>query len=245
MTLFETATELHVRLEAASAADAGDELLSRGRTVRDDVRTAAEHLEAVQTYRAAMGRTDAPSIDAKDVRQAVGRFRGALSKSGPKALQQQSAATLLEVLVAQTRRADRWVSSAWKENFIAAEELGSRSQSGVLHGSPADRTKARSRGLTLEAARKMDPVKDRATLEKLLKVHGLDSCLARVGELIGELREAIAAIDQEQSAMPTAVRAVLVRAASGDGLPLGEVTAELLMALQSAGVLDDLVVRRS
>jgi len=245
VTLFETATELHVRLEAARAADAGDELLSRGRTVRDDVRTAAEHLEAVQSYRGTMGRTDAPSIDAKEIRQAAGRFRGALSKSGPKALQQQSAATLLEVLVAQTRRADSWVSSTWKENFIVAEELVSRSQSGGLNGSPADRMKARSRGFTLEAARKLDPVKERATLEDLLKVRGLDSCLTRVGELIGELRGSIAAIDQEQAAMPTEVRAVLVRAASGDGLPLGEVTPELLTALQLAGVLDDLVVRRS
>ena len=32
MTLFDTASELLVRLEAASAEDAGDELLARGRT---------------------------------------------------------------------------------------------------------------------------------------------------------------------------------------------------------------------
>lgn len=244
MTLFDTAAELQLRLEAANTAHVGDELLSRGRTVRDNITSAAEHLEAVQSYRVKIGRTDASPLDAKEIRRAVGRFRGALSKSGPKALQQQSAATLLEVLTVQAKRADRWVKFTWEENFAAAQELRERVDSGDLHGSPPDRRTARMRASTIEFLRNTNPVRDRAALEARLNVEGLKACLERVNELIGELRAAIAAIDLERAAMMPEVRVAIERATSVDGLPLGEVTPELLAALQSAGVLDDLVVRR-
>ena len=97
MTLFTRATELQVLLEAANAADASDELLSRGRVIRDDLLEAAEHLENVRAYRSVIGREDVQPLEAKVIRQAVGGFRGALSRSGPKALQQQAAATLLKI----------------------------------------------------------------------------------------------------------------------------------------------------
>lgn len=244
MTLFATATDLQLRLQAANAADEGDELLSRGRTVRDSIASAATRLEAVQGYRVAIGRTDAPPLDAREIRQAVGRFRGALTASGPKAVQQQSAATLLEVLTVQARRVANWGKSTWRENFSSAEELLKRAGSSDLHGSSLNRTKARNRASTITTVRNTDPIDEQAILEARLNVEGLNACLERVDELIGELRAAIAAIDQEQAAMTPAVRAAIERAASDSGLPLGEVTPELLAALQSAGVLDDLVVRR-
>lgn len=245
MTLVETANELQLRLDAASTADREDELLSRGRTVRGGITSATEHLEAVQSYRVTIGRTDAPRLDASAVRQAIGRFRGALSKSGPKALQQQSAATLHEVVNDQIKRVDRWVRSTWREHFAAAEELLERANSADLPGTTADRARARRRAQTIEVVRKMDPIRERHALEAHLKVRGLDACVERVNGLIEELRTAIAAIDSEQAAMPQEVKAAIERAASEDGLPLSEVTPELMAALRSAGVLDDLVVRRS
>ena len=244
MTLFDTATELLVRLEAASAEDAGDELLARGRSVRDEVMSTAEHLEAVQSYRVAIGRTDAPSLDAKAMRQAIGRFRGALARSGPRALQQQSAATLVDVMTAQIKRVDRWVASTWRENFDASQELQERANSGDLHGSPEMKTKASGRAATIAVLRNKDPIRDRIELEERLKVEGLNALLERVNELVDDLRNAIAAIDLEHAAMTPEVRAVLQSSASDDGLPLAEVTLELMEALRSAGVLDDLVVRR-
>ena len=244
MTLFETANELQLRLDAASTADKEDELLSRGRTVRADITSAAEHLEAVESYRATIGRTDAPTLDTRAIRQAIGRFRGALSKSGAKALQQQSAATLGDVVTDQTRRVDRWVKSTWRENFAAAEELLERANSADLPGATTDRARARGRAQTIEAVRNMDPIRDRPALEAHLKAAGLDACIERVNELIEELRAAIVAIDQDQAEMTPEVRAVIQRSTSPDGLPLREVTPELLAALRSAGVLDDLVVRR-
>ena len=244
MTLFETANELQLRLDAASTADKEDVLLSRGRTVRDAIVAAAEHLEAAQFYRVTTGPTDAPPLNTKAIRQAIGHFRGALSKSSPNAFQQRPAATLEEVLAAQTRRVDHWIKSTWGENFADARALLERVDSGDLHGSVLARTKAQNRASKIEYVLSLNPVEDRATLEAHLNVVGLDACIERVNGLMAELQAAIVAIDRDQAAMTPEVRAAIQRATSPDGLPLSEVTPELIAALRSAGVLDDLVVRR-
>lgn len=244
MTLLQAATDLQVRLEAASIADAGDELLARGRTVREAIASAAKHFEAVQSYRVAIDCTSNPQLDARAIRQAIGNFRGSFRRSGPKAVQQQSADKLQNVVDAQTKGVDRWVNATWRENFSVAKDLLKRAEAGDLHGSATARSRVRKLLSTIEAVLNMNPVRDRAALEARLNAEGVDSCLERVNELIGALEAAIAAIDQEQAAMTTAVRSALGRATSDEGLPLGEVTPELLAALQAAGVLDDLVVRQ-
>lgn len=244
MTLFETADKLLLRLDAVSTADEEDVLLSRGRTVRDAIVAAVEHLEAAQSYRIATGLTDTPPLNAKDIRQAIGHFRGALSRSRPNAFQQRPAAKLEEVMAAQTKRVDRWIMSTWRRNFADAEELLERVATGELHGSVLARGKAQRRATRIEAVLKLNPVKDRAMLEAHLNSVGLDACIEQVNQLIEELHAAITAIDQDRAEMAPEVRTATQRAASDDGLPLSEVTPELMDALRSAGVLDDLVVRR-
>ena len=244
MKLFETADRLQLRLDAASTADEEDVLLSRGRTVRDAIVAATEHYEAAQSYRVTIGLTDAPPLNTKAIRQAIGHFRGALSKSSSNAFQQRPAATLEEVLAAQTRRVDHWIKTTWGETFGGARALLERVDSGDLHGSVLARTKAQNRAAKIEYVLRLNPVEDRATLEAHLNAVGLDACIERVNGLIEELQAAIVAIDRDQAAMTPEVRAAVQRAISPDGLPLSEVTPELIAALRSAGVLDDLVVRR-
>ena len=245
MTLFETADQLRLRLDAASAADEEDVLLSRGQDLQDAIVSSTEHYEAAQSYRVTIGLTDAPPLNTKAIRQAIGHFRGALSRSSSNAFQQRPAATLQEVLTAQTKRVDHWVKSTWRESFADARALLERVDSGDLHGSVLAQTKAQTRASKIEYVLSLNPVEERVTLEAYLDAVGLDACIERVDGLIEELRSAIAAIDSEQAAMPQEVKAAIERAASEEGLPLGEVTLELMTALQSAGVLDDLVVRRS
>lgn len=244
MTLFETANELQLRLDAASTADEEDVLLSRGRTVRDAIVAAVEHLEAAQSYRVTTCQTDTPPFNTKSIRQAISHFREALSEGGPNAFQQRSAATLEEVLATQTSRLDHWIKSSWGGNFASAEALLERVDSGDLHGSALARTKARNRASKIEDVLNLNPVKDRAMLEAHLDAVGLDACIERVNELIEELREAIVSIERDQAEMTPEVRGAIQRATSDDGLPLSEVTPELMAALRSAGVLDDLVVHR-
>lgn len=244
MTLFETATELRVRLEAANAAQVGDDLMSRGLTLRSNIASAAKYLTAVESYRAGIGQSDATPLAAKEILEAVEGLREALAKSGPKALQHESAAALEGVLTALIARVDRWVKSSWNKNFAVAQESLDRVESGDLHGSPADRAIAQSRALKIQLVRKTDPVRDRSALEAHLQVEGLSACLERVNELVGELQAAIAAIDSGRAEMAPEVRAALKRAISVEGLPLRDMTPELLADLQSAGVVDDLVVRK-
>ena len=245
MTLFETAIELQLRLEAASTADKEDVLLSRARTVRDAIVAAREHFEAAQSYRVTVGLTDTPPLNTKAIRQAVGHFRGALSRSSANACQQRPAATLERVLAEQTRRVDHWIKSTWGMNFAHAKALLDRVDAGDLHGPVLARTQAQNRASKIRDVLNLNPVKDRATLEARLNAVGLDACIERINELIQELQAAIATIDQEQETMPPEVREAIQRATSADGLPLSEVTPELMAALRSAGVLDDFVVRRS
>lgn len=242
MTLFDIATELQSRLAAASAADVGYGLLSRGRTVRDKITSAVSHFEAVQTYRVTIGYKGVPPLDAKAIREAVDRFQDAFAESGPKAFQQESTAKFEDVLNEQIERVDRWVKSTWSENFISAQTLLDRVSAGDLHGSPTDRVKAQSRASTIKFVRRKDPVRDLAELEEHLDEEGLIACLARVNKLIEELQEAITAIDSAQAEMMPEVQVALNQAGSDDGLPLDEVTPELLSKLQSASVADDLVV---
>lgn len=242
MTLFDIATELQSRFAAASAANVGYELLSRGRTVRDNITSAVSHLKAVQTYRVMIGWKGAIPLDAKAICEAVDRFQEAFAKSGSKVLQQESTAKFEDVLNEQRERIDRWVKSTWSENFTGAQTLLDRVSAGNLHGSSIDRVKAQNRASTIEFVRKKDPVRDLAVLEERLDEEGLTACLARVNKLIEELQEAIAAIDSAQAEMMPEVQVALNRAGSGVGLPLDEVTPELLAKLQSAKVADDLVV---
>ena len=90
-----------------------------------------------------------------------------------------------------------------------------------------------------------DPVRERAKLEDILRAQSLANCLERITELIDELQAAVDTIDREQAAMTPEVQELLGRAASDAGVPLADVTEELVAALKEAGVLDDLVVRRA
>lgn len=244
MTLLEFANELHLRLVAAHEAGMEDHLLSRAQTVRSGITLAAQQFEAVQSYRITTGRGGHVVLDARKVRRAIGGFRGALSKSGPSAVQQQPADTLMQVLTTQNRRANRWVKSMWREEFATARELLNRVASGDLHGSSADKLRAQRYASKIQVILNTDPVNEQATLESSLRVEGLNACRERVDKLIEDLRAVIAAIDNTRAALTPEVREALQRATTGYGLPLAEVTPELRDAFQSAGVLDDLVVHQ-
>jgi hypothetical protein len=81
-------------------------------------------------------------------------------------------------------------------------------------------------------------------IEERLGTSEAGEWLPGIRRLGHELLDALAALDAEGETMTPEVRAALTRAASESGLPLEDVTAELLAALQAAGVDDHLVVRR-
>ena len=245
MSIFDRATDIQVQLKAALEADSSDELLSRGRTVRTELDAAAAYLEAVQSFRSALGVQDAPNIDVKELRQAMGRFRSALSRSGPAAVQQQTAATLLKEVKNETTRLERWVKSIWKSRFDDLQSLLDRVESGDLGGTHDHNRRAFDCASQLRRARSADPVHATKELEQILNSTGFDACLEKIDVLGIELGRAIEAIEQEHATLTPEVQTVLEKAGSGQGLPLAEITSDVLEALESAGVLEGLVVRRS
>ena len=245
MNIFDRATEIQVRLQAASEADSSDELLSRSRTVRMELNEAAAFFEAVNSFRSALDTQDVPNININGVSSALGRFRGALSRFGSAAVQQQTATTLLETIKTETTRLDRWVKSIWKSRFDDVQSLLDREETGDLIGSNDHRKKARGSASRLRRARNTDPVRAPEELEKNLGATGFDACLKKIEVLGDGLRSAIEKMDQERAALTPEVQRILEKAGTVDGIPLSEITSEVLGSLEVAGVLDDLVVRRS
>ncbi len=245
MTLFNTASELLVRLMIASEAELGDQLVVRAQNVRDSISTAVDHYENVQSYRSAIAPKDSPSFKGKKLRQSISGFRRALSTRGTSAFQQNASGTLQQNLQTESRILDKWVMQTWSQNFDSAHDLLLRAQSGELYGSPRAKAKAETLALKINAAKNYNPVKDRAELEKLLKVQGVSAYLKGVNDLIEELRKEIAELDQLQATIPPEAQDLLKRSASDEGIPLSDVTPEVLAMLRSADLLGEFVVRRS
>lgn len=244
MNIYDRATDIHVQLKAAREADSSDAHLLRGRAVRTELDDAAAFAEAVNLFQQAASVKRVPDIDVQRFGQAVKRFRSALSKSGPAAVQQQSATTLLKLANSETSRLRRWVKSIWKSRFEEFQNDLDRAPSGNLSGSNDHRKTAFRCASLLRNAQNTDPIDETTELEQLLDSQGIDACLEQIGVLGNELRRAIKAIEQEHASLTSEVQAVLKKAGSDKGLPLAEITSDDLEALESAGVLDSLVVRR-
>jgi hypothetical protein len=151
---------------------------------------------------------------------------------------------LSDVAKAQRERTVRWVTARWKDRFDEYQPLLNRVQTEHLVGSTTQIVIARARALKLRTARGMDPVADASELQGTLGGADVDAWLHAVTTLANDMRTALEALDAERAALTPEVRDALERAASNEGLPLSDLTDELLAALRTAGVDDSLVVRR-
>jgi hypothetical protein len=243
MTLYDRCVDLQLKLEAAREADAGVELLARGAALVEALDRASEYLIGAAAFRTSISTSDSPTLDLKAATQAVSAFRAGLSRHGFAAFQHQPAATLAEVARSQRDRAARWVASSWRLLFADYDVAMARSEAGRLVGSPAQRVVAQARGSTLRAARGLDPLENRAELQRMLGGEDVNSWISAVQRVGAELISTVEALDAERAALTPEVRAALQRAGSEEGFPLTELTGDLLSALRAAGVDDQLVVR--
>lgn len=244
MTLYDRSVDLQVKLEAALSADVSDELLNKARHVANSLDRSSEYLERVAAFRASAGISATPDQDQKSAAQAVRAFRAGLSSHGPAALQHQPATSLVEIAKAERDRAARWVKARWKEVFVDYEALLERERGGNLVGSVSQRLTAQGRASKLRAAQVMDPISEADQLSSLLGGADVSAWLTSIQERGAELREALRALDEAQDALTPDVRDALRRAASTVGLPLPELTEDLLSRLRDAGVDGHLVIRR-
>jgi hypothetical protein len=242
MSLYDRCVDLQVKLDAAQLADASLELLARGARLVEGLDGASEYLEGTAAFRSNANIADAPALDLKRATQAVGAFRAGLSRHSSAAFQHQPAATLIEVAKSQRDRAARWVGACWKNLFAEYEPLLDRVQTEHLVGSGTHRVVARAS--KLQAARGADPVTAVGELRSRLGGEEVAAWVASIESLGADLRRELAALDHERAALTDEVRDALQHAASEEGLPLSEISVDLLAALRAAGVDGHLVVRR-
>lgn len=243
MSLYDRAVDLHLKLEAAQSADTSIELLTKGARLVDSLEQASAYFANASGFRDKAHVADRPNLDLKAVTQAVGAFRAGLSRHGSAAFQHQPATTLAEVAKAQRERTARWVAARWRDLFAPYEPLLERVQSERLVGNTTRTVVAQARASKLRASKSMDPVANAAELRTILGGEDVAAWVQRIGTLAIELRDALGALDAEHAAFTPEVREALRRAAD-EGLPVSDLSDDLLAALREAGVDGHLVVRR-
>jgi hypothetical protein len=242
MSVYDRAVDLQVKLEAAREADTSIELLTRGARLVNSLEQASAYFADASAFHAKAHLNERPNLDTRAVTQAVSGFRAGLSRHGSAAFQHQPATTLAEVAKVQRERAARWVTARWRELFAPYDPLLDRVQTERLVGNTTHVVAAQTRAARLQAAKLLDPVADAADLRTTLGGDDVEAWLDAIGNQAARLSDALGALDAEQAAFTPEVREAL-RLAADDGLPLSEVSNELLAALRNAGVDGHLVVR--
>lgn len=245
MTLYDRAVTLGVKLSAAAAADAGDALLAQGQMLVGDLDLTSTQLEDLATIRADFGVDGRPNFDAKAVTQAIGAFRAGLSRHGSPAFQHAPAGTLRDVAKQQRAAAARWALSSWRARIDDLTPAAALATSERLQGNAAHRRRAENRLRKLTRVRDLNPLVDAVKLQAELEGNVLADWLAAIARLNTELREALETLDAARLQQSPTVRAALARASSVDGLPLEELTDELLAELRTTGIADQLLVRQA
>lgn len=244
MSLFDRGVVLQLKLEVAQTADTGLDLLARAARIFEMLSESADYLEGATRVRQEMNIADRPPIDVKAVTQAVAAFRAGLSRHGSAAFQHQPASTLTEAAKTQRDRCSRWLASRWRQEFAPYETEMDRAASEHLTGSGLHSVVAQARASKLRALRGLDPITQHEDISKALETSDVARWRAAITALGDQLAAALGALDAEHAALTPEVRAVLDRAASESGMPLDDLTPELLAALRAAGVDGRLVVRR-
>lgn len=245
MNLYDRCVDASVRLAAVSAADANDDLLVRGRNLAMSLDAAAKTMEGAHSLRTSLGIAEPANVEVKSATRAVNAFRGGLANHGPKGFQHQPAANLQSVARDISTLVSRWASSLWKRRFESVKPLLDRAEQTYPVGSDSILLRARVCAGKLRAAQGVDPLLGADRLNELLGGSTVADWLNGIGSQAAELSSALDALDAAQSALLPEVRDLLAKAASSDGFPLESIDAQLLEDLRAAGVVTQLVVRRS
>jgi hypothetical protein len=244
MTLYERCVDLQLKVEAAQSADAGGVLLASGVNLVESLDRASDYFTGAAQFRVVIATAERPAVDLKVVSKSVNGFRGALSSRGAVAFQQQHATHLTNAAKIQRELVVRWISTKWRALFGEYESEITRAQTEHLIGSAAHQRIARGRAQTLRTGMGLDPITNAEELQRVLGEDELAEWIVAIEKIGSELRQALEAINVEQAALTLEVSEALRRAATEGGLPLSELSTDLLNSIRLAGVDEHLVVRR-
>jgi hypothetical protein len=244
MNLHDRSLSLRVKLDEAAAGSVDHELLERGRRVISLLDESTATLQRTGELREAFELGPVP-VDAKAVGQAARQLRTGLSKYQAGALQHQATTKFEAAVKLEARRCLDWSKAKWKGRFERWQAVIDRGAAGGFFGDDAGRRRVLSLVLKLNALAVLHPITDRDDIDARLDGVGMAGWTAAVDGLGASLTAEIAALEQQQVAFDPEVRTVLELAAAEDGMPLADLTPELVDRLRTAGVIGDLVVRRA
>ncbi len=238
MSLSAVATALNARIrnfrETADHEDLGraaQALVSKLSERTGELRQVRELMECLRVEN---------SVDADDVRRAIGDFQQQLAQVGLRAVQRPTASTLSESVGDLHEKADRRGKSVWRNLFSGlTEDIDTRVRR--LGWSTLDR-KAKGAHTTVNAARLNYPVAD---WEKTKKVLGGD-CSKWPEKIDALIVNLTVELDKAETAVATRPEAVqkFIAKASNKGFALEDLTPELLAQLRDEGIVDDYTVRK-
>jgi hypothetical protein len=243
MNLYDRAASLSVALDTASEASQDKELLERGRQVVEMLDTALATFAGLASFRSGLDLGPIP-FDTKKLGQSARQLRTGITKHQAKALQHATTGNFEEEVRAQVTVATKWARAKWKESFNPWTDAMAQAEAGDLVGNENRRRQVRAKGIKLRGLAARDPLAERPEITESLGGTDVTGWVDAVGALGTELTTLLAELGEERQSLSPAVQDVLARAAA-DGLPLDELTPELLADLGRAGVLSSLVVRRA
>jgi hypothetical protein len=242
MNLYDRAVDLATRLSAARDNDAGEQLVVRGTVLADALDEVSAYLEEAQRVALALLPQGRLPIDSKAMSQAVNAFRGGLATHQAAAFQHQPATKLQDFAKSQRQKCERSIREAWVALFSPADPLLQRVQDGLLVGGVAQRASIQTKAQKLSTAQALNPVTDQEAIRKHLGGDGVEEWKGSISQLVDDLALALREMEDEQDALSPAVLEAL-RKAKDDGLPLSELTDDLLGELRKGGFDKKLMVR--
>lgn len=242
MNLYDRAVDLTTRLSAAGDNDAGEQLVVRGTVLADALDEVSAYLEEAQKVALSLLPQGRLPLDPMAMSQAVKAFRRGLAAHQAAAFQHQSATKLLDFAKAQRQKSERSIREAWLALFSPADPFLLRVQDGLLVGGVSQRASIQTKAQKLSTAKALNPVNDQETIRKHLGGDGVEAWKRSISQLVDDLARALRELEDEQDALSPAVREAL-RRVKDDGLPLSELTDDLLGELRRGGFDKTLMVR--
>ena len=192
MTIYDMAVGVQTRLDAAQSADASGFLGAAAAKFVEAIDGASSYLEGIPQFKARIATADYPSIDTESTAAAITKFRTELSRHGGDALQQESAAKLLNIAKEQNSRVQRWAKARWEGLFSEIRPMLEEAASEKLVGNSTDRYAVVGVAAKLSRLERQDPVANAdAVTEALCRGQSNESWTNRLRELGEELARAL------------------------------------------------------
>lgn len=244
MNLYERSAGLRVALDTASKASGDHELVERGQRVIDLLNASVTTLSDLRDLSRVLQFGPA-NLEAKTLSQSARQLRTGFARYQAEALQHASTTNFEKAVRDIVKLATRWAEARWRELFDRWVDPIDRAIDATLVGDAERRHQAKRKAQKMKALSTCNPVTERDQIDEFLAGVEMAAWCAAIETMGGELTSVLQQLEESHRALGLAVREALDRAATIEGLPLDEVSPELLVQLRDAGVLDSLVVRRS